>query len=146
MNNRIIYVKELTKNDLGRTASHQAGVHIPKNSEGPLAILPKLDKTSLNPECYIECIDPTGLRWRFRFVYYNSKLHKYFDSISGKVRGTRNEYRLCQTNKFLHEYAAELGDELELALNNDGKILISLRKKLSIVCKVVKLRGWRKIY
>ncbi len=140
------FAKLLTRNDIGVTNSHQAGVHVPKSEDGPLSILPWLDPTIKNPEAYIYCEDEQGLEWRFRFIYYNSKLHSSCDQQSGiKKGGTRNEYRLSLVRPYLTHCRAEVGDCLVLRPLCSNRYSISLRKNTSEAVSIVKLKGWQRV-
>lgn len=98
--------KILSANDVGSTGGHQAGVLIPK-SEELLAFLPNLDPSVKNPDAWIECEDEDGILHKFRFVYYNNKLHD--------KDGTRNEYRITHMTKYFREAGASEGDSFEIS-------------------------------
>lgn len=92
MKHGVTFAKELSANDTGVTRSHQSGILIPKKGNGPLSILPRLDRTVKNPEAWLVCRSPENKSWRLRFIYYNSKLHPEPDPKTGVLRGSRNEY------------------------------------------------------
>jgi hypothetical protein len=85
MTNRT-FSKTLSANDVGATGGHQGGILIPKSEAELLSFLPVLDPKVKNPDAWIECEDETGTTRKFRFIYYNNKLHD--------EGGTRNEYRI----------------------------------------------------
>lgn len=104
--NKLTFRKILSANDVGATGAHQAGILIPKSESDLLSILPFLDPTTKNPDAWIECEDEDGTIRKFRFIYYNNKLHK---------SGTRNEYRITHMTKFFNETGAREGELLEIS-------------------------------
>jgi hypothetical protein len=100
------FSKALSANDVGATGGHQGGIHVPKSEAELLAFLPALDSAIKNPDAWIECVDEGGILRRFRFVYYNNKLH---DS-----KGTRNEYRITYMTSYFKEIDANEGDIFEI--------------------------------
>ena len=99
--------KTLTKNDLGLTGSHQAGICVPFKivHEG---FFPKLDVLQYNPRTEIPiCFQ--GVMLKFNYIYYNSKLLK---------KGTRNEYRLTGMSRFFFNNGCKEGDILVFKLYN----------------------------
>lgn len=95
--------KVLSRNELGLTGSHQAGVLVPKSS--PLMeLLPRLDPAEANPSTLIEfeCLQ-LGEVIRVRYVHYNSK-------VLGT--GTRNEQRLTRLGQLFARAGASPGDLL----------------------------------
>lgn len=95
--------KILSRNDLGLTGSHQAGITVPRNPEF-LAIFPKLDPLIKNPEAKVWVIaEEIEYAGHLRFIYYNGKL---------LGEGTRNEYRLTGATQLLRGLQAMPGDEL----------------------------------
>jgi len=94
--------KRLSANDLGKTGSHQAGVHVPK---GLLSYFPHLDALQYNPSTWLRISDHSENEYSWRFIYYNNAVTS---------NGTRNEFRLTHTRAFLLEHGAVEGDELEL--------------------------------
>jgi hypothetical protein len=92
--------KFLTRNDIGTTGSHQAGIHVPK---AVLGHFPRLDSSRLNPDCWISVESDHG-SFRWRFIYYNNR----------KAGGTRDEYRLTHIREFLLRAGAKAGDILEV--------------------------------
>ncbi|MEJ3597561.1 EcoRII N-terminal effector-binding domain-containing protein [Pseudomonas bubulae] len=106
MTNRT-FSKRLSANDVGSTGGHQGGILVPRTEGELLTFLPHLDSTIKNPDAWIECEDETGTVRKFRFVYYNNKLHD--------DGGTRNEYRITYMTKYFREVGAREGEELELS-------------------------------
>ena len=142
----VTFAKELSANDTGATRSHQAGILIPKKENGPLSILPSLDRTIKNPEAWLVCRSPDDKSWKLRFIYYNSKLHPELDPNTGILRGSRNEYRLTHTREFLREAGAQPGDLFLLTKEQDGSYRIGLRKAPQASSAVIRLRGWREVH
>ncbi|MGV8870051.1 MAG: EcoRII N-terminal effector-binding domain-containing protein [Janthinobacterium svalbardensis] len=105
------FTKILSANDVGKTGAHQGGVLIPKTEAELLSILPSLDPAIKNPDAWIECLDEIGVTRRFRFVYYNNKLHD--------EKGTRNEYRLTYMTRYFRDLAANEGDTFEISGGKD---------------------------
>ena len=89
----------MSRNDTGETGSHQAGIAIPKRKE-ILSFFPDLDIKTKNPRIELNFEDSRGRIWEFSFIYYNNK---YFG-------GTRNEYRLTGTTRYIKEYFLKEGD------------------------------------
>ncbi len=107
MSLRQAFQKTLSANDVGSTKAHQAGIHIPKTEKALLDFLPPLDPKKRNPDAWIECMDEDGEIHRFRYVYYNNKLHD--------ERGTRNEYRITHMTAYLSRIGAKAADVLEIS-------------------------------
>ena len=109
--------KKLTRNDLGTTGSHQAGICVPINIIR-LNFFPSLDSSQYNPRKTIPLLykDKTVF---FNLIYYNNRLF-------GK--GTRNEYRLTGMTRFLKENDCKENDTLEFSLC-DGKYYIDIIKQ-----------------
>lgn len=104
--------KILSANDVGATGGHQAGILIPKSETELLAFLPPLDASIKNPDAWINCLDESGAMRRFRFVYYNNRLHD--------ATGTRNEYRITYMTGYFRETEARPGHTIELS-REEGK-------------------------
>jgi len=113
-----IFSKTLSANDAGVTGGHQGGILVPKTEKELLEFLPPLDATVKNPDAWISCVDEKGIERKFRFVYYNSRLHD--------VGGTRNEYRLTHMTGYLKEMRALSGDGLEIS-KEDGAAVYKIR-------------------
>ena len=114
--------KRLSANDVGTTGGHQGGVLIPKGEKELLAMLPALDQDVKNPDAWIECIDETGHTLKFRFVYYNNRLHD--------PGGTRNEYRITHMTSWFRDVGAQEGDEFEISRASFGnQYSIGIRPK-----------------
>jgi len=135
------YEKPLTANDTGETGGHQAGVHIPKSQTDLLGLLPRLDPTLKNPDAWLEMTDDAGIGWRFRYVYYNNKLHD--------EGGTRDEYRITHMTGFFRAAGATAGDTLVLT-GTPGLhgYTIAIRKMGDEPGKPVRvrLRGWHRVH
>jgi hypothetical protein len=140
------FSKTLSANDVGKTGAHQAGILVPKGDQELLAFFPCLDVGVKNPDAWIYCTDETGIQRRFRFVYYNNKLHD--------EKGTRNEYRLTYMTAYLKEMRAQEGDALEFS-RTDGASSYSIRlvKKQEAVAELrdgpVRIKitaGWRRVH
>lgn len=138
--NKTSFYKVLSANDTGETKSHQAGLHIPKTDKELLDFLSPLDASILNPSAWITCIDEHGQTWKFRFVHYNNKLHS--------VTGTRNEYRLTHTTRYLKKYSAFEGDSfiISKAIEASSFRIKLLPAQESNRAEKVKLKGWHRLY
>ena len=137
------FSKVLTSNDIGKTGSHQAGLHIPKTNKELIEFLPALNGGTLNPCTWITCIDEHNESWRFRFVYYNNKFH----SLSGR----RNEFRVTHTAKYLKSNTAFEGDIFVISKGSADvyyriKLIQKQIESSKTIPSKVKLTGWRKIY
>lgn len=142
-----IFRKTLSANDVGATGTHQAGILVPKANLELLEFFPKLSPEVKNPDAWLECVDANGVKRKFRFVYYNNKLHD--------CAGTRNEYRITYMTSFFRDCAAKEGDvfEIGLTLNNyhyDIRVLSQEDNRLfemSSDYEKIKIKtGWRKIH
>ena len=107
--------KVLTRNDTGQTGSHQSGIAIPKKV---LSFFPGLNPDLKNPCLELEFEDENGDLWGLEFIYYNNKL----------FGGTRNEFRLKGTSKFIRKFGLTSGDSIifERISDHKYKILYSL--------------------
>ena len=139
------YEKTLTANDIGETGGHQAGVHIPKSQTDLLALLPLLDRSVKNPDCWIIAQDEEGMDWKFRYIYYNNKLHD--------VGGTRNEYRITHMTRYFRAVGARSGDTLVLSGRPCSKEFgIHVRRQRGVEQandgrgRRIRLRGWKRIH
>lgn len=138
------FCKLLSANDVGATGGHQGGILIPKGEKDLLAILPQLNPGVKNPDAWIECVDEEGHTLRFRFVYYNNKLHD--------DGGTRNEYRITHMTSWFRDVGARKGDELEISFtprNNRYSIEIRKKEEVDVIQdEVVRIRltGWRRVH
>jgi hypothetical protein len=115
--NRITVRKILSPNDVGDTASHQAGMLIPKE-KAILDFFPRLDRTEYNPRQSILFEDEAGQRWAFNFIWYNNRTHG---------RGTRNEYRLTGMTRFLRQAGLSAGDAI-LFVREGGDYAIKIER------------------
>lgn len=125
----------MSANDCGQTGSHQAGIFIPKD-KSLLDFLPKLDPTIENPEAEFVCVDSSGETWRFRYIYYNNKLHG---------QGSRNEYRITRMTAFIKKFEIQPGDELVISLQSENLYSIDHRDVRPAEGRV-KLSGWRQVF
>jgi len=136
--------KRLSANDVGTTGGHQGGVLIPKGEKELLTMLPALDQDIKNPDAWIECIDETGRTLKFRFVYYNNRLHD--------PGGTRNEYRITHMTSWFRDVGAREGDEFEISRASFGnQYLIGLRPKDTEEPEPnqgvrIRLTAWRRVH
>ncbi len=113
-------LKRLSRNDLGQTGSHQAGIVIPK-SPIFLNFFPWLDPEEINPRRRLLVEGPLGdKQYELTYVYYN-----------GKITGTssRNEYRLTGLTAFFRDSGATEGDFLRIAIETEGKLVLSIEPK-----------------
>ena len=101
--------KTLSRNDLGYTGGHQAGILVPKEIIR-LGFFPFLDSDEYNPRCDIS-FGFRGQLISFTFIYYNNRLHG---------NGTRNEYRITGMTKFFKENSCEPGDILKFSKDMNG--------------------------
>jgi len=133
MDHRI--AKLLSANDTGETGGHQSGILVPRDDK-VISFFPCLDLHTRNPRCHIRFLDDLGTFWELAFIYYNNQF----------FGGTRNEYRLTRTTKFIRQAGLVQGDELVLS-RKDGRYMISYRRKRaapSLTNGVLKLGiGWR---
>lgn len=140
------FAKVLSLNDVGQTGSNQAGILVPRSDALLLLFFPKLDARAYNPSTWITCLDAEGGSWRFRYAYYNNKLHS--------ENGTRNEYRLTHMTTYLRHAGAEAGDILTFSSRGSRLIYdISLSKASSVggshgpnTVGSIKLTGWRRVH
>ncbi|NHN66346.1 restriction endonuclease [Pseudomonas fluorescens] len=146
MTNRT-FSKILTANDVGSTGGHQGGILVPRADGDLLTFLPPLDPTVKNPDAWIECEDETGTVRKFRFVYYNNKLHD--------KGGTRNEYRITYMTKYFREVGAREGEQLEISKSETSSIY-NIRVVRTVVLPKnqeesdgvrIKIKsGWRRVH
>jgi hypothetical protein len=142
---RTAFRKTLSANDVGTTGGHQGGVLIPKGERDLLEFLPHLDPSVKNPDAWLSCVNPDGTQNRFRFVYYNGKLHE--------PKGTRDEYRITHMTKWFRDFGAREGDVFEIAREPGSSLyIVSVIKGGSNadtdeeLPTRVKLRGWRRVH
>jgi len=131
------FIKTMSATDCGLTNTHQAGMFVPKD-DALLRFMPRLDLAKENPEAKFVCIDPAGETWNFRYIYYNKRLFG---------TGTRNEYRITGTSKFIKKFEIRTNDELifQLQAENLYRVEIAHQSNQPISNHVV-LRGWRQIF
>jgi hypothetical protein len=146
MSLRQAFQKTLSANDVGSTKAHQAGIHIPKTEKALLEFLPPLDPKQRNPDAWIECVDEDGEIHRFRYVYYNNKLHD--------EGGTRNEYRITHMTGYLKSFGAKEGNLLEISKGaKDAAYTLRIVNPATAPQKAtghspgpIRLRGWNRIH
>jgi hypothetical protein len=143
---KITFSKTLSANDVGATHAHQAGMHVPKGEYELLKFLPALDPGVKNPEAWLTCIGEDGSAHRFRFVYYNNKLHD--------ERGTRDEYRITWMTAWFRQEGAKEGDVFEIARDPAHshysvrvvRPVMFVRDVVSDVPAKIRLRGWLRVH
>ena len=136
-----IFRKTLTKNDVGSTGSHQAGLHIPKRNKELINFLPYLDHSIKNPSVFFKCIDDDNIEWMLRYIYYNNK---FYDE-----NGTRDEFRITHTNSFFKSKTALENDDFEISKPSDlncYKIKLIKKDGEAYSNEPIKLKGWNKVY
>ncbi len=136
MNEMTTIRKVVSPNDVGSTATHQAGILIPKEQK-LLRFFPTLDAELYNPRQSMMFEDPGGQRWTFSFIYYNNKLHG---------QGTRNEYRLTGMTKFMRQAALKPGDSIVFTRTGDDfRIRVQragVEEIIEAPTRLVLLAGW----
>ena len=136
--------KRLSANDVGSTGGHQGGILIPKTERELLEMLPHLDSKVKNPDAWLECTDNAGQLLKFRFVYYNNKLHD--------DGGTRNEYRITHMTGWFRDIGAKENDEFEISQASGSNIyLININSKSFVDQDLdepvrVRLKAWRRVH
>jgi len=104
-------VKTLSRNDIGATGGHQAGITVPRTPEA-LLFFPTLDSRINNPRIEIPFADRrSGSIVSLSFIYYNGRL---------LGSSTRNEYRLTGLTRYFRDRSALPGDRLEFSKTGDG--------------------------
>lgn len=101
-----IVKKILSKNDLGLSGSHQAGILIPK-SLVKQSFFPLLDEEKMNPNRMIIFFSGSK-EYNLNYIHYNSRVFG---------AGTRNEYRLTRLHSFLRDNNCSVGDKLVFVFN-----------------------------
>jgi hypothetical protein len=136
------FEKVLTANDTGESGAHQAGIHVPKNQDELIAFLPALDPREKNPSVWLEAVDEDGGVWRFRYIYYNNRLHD--------PAGTRDEFRITHMTRFLRSAGASAGDTLIVSgTPQSGLLRVSVRPSeatAEMVPARIHLKGWRRVH
>jgi hypothetical protein len=118
------FEKELSPNDLGVTASHQAGLLIPWKI-AKLSYFPTLEEEVLNPRRVI----------RFEALHDNSEVDCNFIFYNNKLvgTGTRREYRITGIRKALKSANAQVGDTLVFGKRKDtGGYAFEVEKRVVI--------------
>ena len=128
--------KILSRNDLGLTGTHQAGMLVPKQEEF-LAFFPRLNPSDNNPRVKLRMESQDGSFWDFNYIYYNNKLRG----------GTRNEYRLTGMTRYLKSNNLKPNDILIIE-EIDGDYFINYKRDVESVVTfnesetVIKLNSW----
>ena len=133
-----MFEKVLSRNDTGQSGSHQAGILVPKGNQELISFFPPLEGSEKNPDAMIDCLDEEGRWWRFRYIYYNNKLHD--------PGGTRNEYRITRMTKYLRYIGAFDGQSLVFEKMEDGTYKLRLQVEPAGDLGVTRLSGWRQIH
>jgi len=107
--------KILSKNDTGESGGHQAGFHIPNTM---IHFFPDLASHKKNPRIELIFKDTFSKEWTFNYIYYNNK----------KFGGTRNEYRLTCTARYIKKNNLKSGNSISLSKVN-GEYFISHEKE-----------------
>ena len=107
--------KPLTRNDLGLTGSHQAGMCIPRKAA---TFFPILNESEKNPRTDISVVDCNNVTWSFNFIHYNNKL----------FGGTRYEYRLTKMTRFFREHGLKEKDRVEFKLDAANRYSILVHR------------------
>jgi hypothetical protein len=131
------FIKVMSATDCGKSNTHQAGMLIPKSNAELLRFMPSLDLTKQNPDAIFRCVDTTGERWEFRYIYYNKKLFG---------TGTRNEYRLTGLTALIRRYEVRPGDELIFSRNSNDEYFIEIVHQVVDLGGSIKLAGWRQVF
>jgi hypothetical protein len=139
----IAFRKTLSANDVGATGGHQAGILIPKGEHDLLAFLPALDPAIKNPDAWLACTDELGEAHRFRFVYYNNKLHD--------AAGTRNEYRITWMTSWFRSVNARATEVFEISGKPRSglyriRVISNLKDEIRTGPARVQLRGWQRAH
>lgn len=128
--------KVLSRNDLGLTGTHQAGMLIPKQIDF-LSFFPELNPVEVNPRVRLSMESPDGICWEFNFIYYNNKLRG----------GTRNEYRLTGMTRYLKTNNLKPNDILIIELIDEEYYISYKRASDSVESSekgqtIIKLNSW----
>ncbi len=78
----------------------------------------------MNPSAWINCRSEDGHQLKFRYIYYNNKLHA--------PAGARNEYRITHMTGYLRDVGAKEGDTFRDSVHPAGmctKYLIKPKQK-----------------
>lgn len=145
MNMKKTFNKTLSANDVGTTGGHQGGILIPKQDSELHAFLPHLDPSVKNPDAWLECKDEHGKVRRFRFVYYNNKLHD--------PTGTRNEYRITYMTGYFRDVGAREKDIFEISKSDDSSCynikIVRHEQPTAPTTQVVRIKirsGWQRVH
>lgn len=128
--------KVLSRNDLGLTGTHQAGMLIPKKLEF-LSFFPELNPIEENPRVKLSMESPDGFFWNFNYIYYNNKLRG----------GTRNEYRLTGMTHYFKTNNLKPNDTLLIEKIDEDYYISYKRASDSVETSetghtIIKLNSW----
>ena len=128
--------KILSRNDLGLTGTHQAGILVPKQEEF-LSFFPSLNPLGNNPRVKLRMESQDGSFWDLNYIYYNNKLRG----------GTRNEYRLTGMTRYLKTNNLKPNDILIIEEINGDYFISYKRGTDSTVTSaegktIIKLNSW----
>lgn len=111
--------KVLTRNDIGATGGHQAGIAVPKTGD-MLEFFPTLDAATFNPRMKLLGIDTRfDVEFPLTYIYYNGKVHGL---------SSRNELRVTGLSAFFKRHRAEVGDSLLIIKITNGSYRLTLEK------------------
>lgn len=108
---KLSIIKKLSRNDLGLTGGHQAGICVPKTVVAK-DFFPKLNAEDYNPRVVIPMYFEMK-RVDVNYIFYNNRLHG---------RGTRCEYRLTGISRFLKNQNMKEGEDLVLSYDNSNQV------------------------
>lgn len=115
----ISIIKKMTRNDLGLTGSHQAGICIPKQVVNR-GFFPELNSEVYNPRVIIPMYFG-NIQIDLNYIFYNNRLHG---------SGTRCEYRLTGIARFLKDQNMSEGEELIFLFDSiNKKYVLDVRHK-----------------
>ena len=109
------FEKILSANDVGKTGSHQAGIHLKKSVAESLCTFQRLEK---NPRTIIRCTDPDDNFWDFTIIHYNNKF----------FGGTRNEFRMTHLSGFFRKWDCSEGETLRIGKDSSGIFYVEIIK------------------
>lgn len=108
---KVSIIKKLSRNDLGLTGGHQAGICVPKTVIAK-EFFPQLKAEQYNPRVVIPMYFEKD-RVDVNFIFYNNRLHG---------NGTRCEYRLTGISRFLKNQNMKAGDDLIFSYDTQNQI------------------------
>ena len=140
------FYKVLSKNDVGETNSHQAGIRIPYTIAKESGIFPPMDAKIRNPRSEVRFYDEANRLLVCQFIWYNDELHD-----KDKKRG-HNEFRLTCVTDYLKSNHAKSGDEIWFSIDENDVRHIGLRKETATTnidepfgeSVIIISKGWKK--